>query len=95
MCSYVFIVMLSYKIHMHLRNAWKEQDITVEEGLEQLSALTAINIKVKNQILSKIPKPNLRCKKLLDLLEVRFPTYLPYVEFDKVTKINPPIRKKV
>jgi hypothetical protein len=41
-------VMLAYMIVRYLQQAWNEFDLTVEEGLKQLSTLTSIEMKVKD-----------------------------------------------
>ncbi|MBW2063277.1 MAG: hypothetical protein JRI95_17170, partial [Deltaproteobacteria bacterium] len=40
--AHVFIVMLAYRLRLVLEEAWRFLDITVEEGLKQLSTLCAI-----------------------------------------------------
>jgi hypothetical protein len=41
--------MLAYIIARILRCAWQEFDLTVEEGLNQLSTLCSMEMKVKDQ----------------------------------------------
>ena len=92
--AHLFVVMLAYKIQRHIRNAWKDMDMTVDEGLKQLGNITATNIRIKDQIVAKVPKPSNRCKELLEPLKVRIPTILPYIDFEVVTKSNLPDRRK-
>jgi hypothetical protein len=42
----VLVVMLAYMIIRKLRSAWHRFDVTVEEGLKQLSTLCSMEIKV-------------------------------------------------
>ncbi len=93
--AHLFVVMLAYKLHMALRKAWRDIDITVDEGLKELSNITATNININDRIIACVPKPNRRCGELLELLNVRIPKFLPYVEFDVVTRTNLSDRRKV
>ncbi|MFQ5493740.1 MAG: IS1634 family transposase, partial [Candidatus Dojkabacteria bacterium] len=56
--GHVFVVMLAYMIVRILRDAWKQFDLTVEEGLKQLSTLCSTEVKVKKQgSCIQIPRP--------------------------------------
>jgi len=56
--GHVFVVMLAYMIVRILSGAWKEFDLTVEEGLKQLSTLCSTEIRVKKQgSCLQIPRP--------------------------------------
>ncbi len=80
--------MLSYKIQIFLRNAWRDKDFTVDEGLKHLTNIVANKVEINNRIIHRVPKPNKTCEELLGALGVRIPTYLPYVESDVVTKVK-------
>ncbi len=94
-CAHFFVAMLSYKAQIYFRNAWKEKDITVDEGLEQLITIVANKIEINNRIINRVPKPNKTCQELLKELGVRIPTYLPDIKFDVVTKTKLTSRRKV
>ena len=65
--GHVLTVMLAYMIVRHLQQAWEEFDLTVEEGLKQLSTLSSIELKVKdNGSCFKIPRPREQSRKLLN-----------------------------
>ena len=89
-CGHFSVAMLSYKVQIYFRNAWKERDITVDEGLKHLINITANKIDIKKRIINRVPKPNKICQELLEELGVRIPTYLPYIEFDVVTRTKLP-----
>ena len=85
--GHVLTVMLAYMIVRYLQQAWNEFDLTVEEGLKQLSTLTSIEMKVKDQqSVLKIPKPREQSENLLKALNIKMPTVLPHKEVLVVTK---------
>jgi len=85
--GHVLTVMLAYMIVRYLQQAWNEFDLTVEEGLKQLSTLTSVEMKVKDQqSVLKIPKPREQSENLLKALNIKMPTVLPHKEISVVTK---------
>jgi len=76
--GHVLTVMLSYKIIRHIEKAWRGFDLTVQEGVDQLSTLCSTEVKIKDeQSVIKIPKPRQKSKELLDALDIRMPEVLP------------------
>lgn len=88
--GHVLIVMLAYKIIRHLREAWQQFNVTVEEGLRQLDTLTSIEVKIghKGSCL-KIPRPREQSQRLLDSLNISLPDVLPH------KAVNVDTRKKL
>jgi transposase len=85
--GHVVVVMLSYMIVRRLRIGWEEFDLTVEEGLNQLSTLCSMEMKVKNQASClKIPRPRAKSKQLLKALDIRMPIALPHRNVRVVTR---------
>lgn len=85
--GHVLTVMLAYMIVRHLQQAWEEFDLTVEEGLKQLSTLSSIELKVKdNGSCFKIPRPREQSRKPLKALDVKMPTVLPHRNIAVVTR---------
>src|SRR3972149_3345194 len=83
----VLTVMLAYMIVRYLQQAWNEFDLTVEEGLNQLSTLTSIEMKVKDQqSVLKIPKPREQSGNLLKALNIKMPTALHHKAVSAATK---------
>lgn len=83
------MVMLAYMIIRKLREAWAAFDMTVEEGLKQLSTLCSIEIKVKDHgPCIKIPRPREKSRELLKALDVRMPMALPHRKVRVVTRKN-------
>lgn len=83
----ILVSMLSYKIERHLRDSWSDLDITVLEGIKKLESITSIIIELSNETkLQRVPKPNQECKKLLNRVNVKIPTNLPYRDVEFVTR---------
>lgn len=85
--GHVVVVMLSYMIVRRLGLGWENFDLTVEEGLKQLSTLCSMEVKVENQAsCQKIPRPRERSKQLLKALDIRLPLVLPHRKVRVVTR---------
>ncbi|MCG2726688.1 MAG: IS1634 family transposase [Elusimicrobia bacterium] len=85
--AHVFIVMLAYMIERRLRTAWAKLNLTVEEGIKQLSTLCAIEVKIKGQgSCLKIPIPRKNSQELLNALNITLPTVLPHRNVRVVTR---------
>jgi transposase len=94
--GHVLVVMLAYMIIRKLREAWAPFDMTVEEGLKQLSTLCSMEIKVKDHgSCLKIPRPREKSRELLKALDVRMPTVLPHREVRVVTRKKLPEQRKI
>ena len=76
--GHVFVVMLAYKIVQELAKRWRAIDITVEEGIKELSTLCAIEIEMNGYgKVNQIPEPRASIKKLLKAAKVSLPKTLP------------------
>lgn len=85
--GHVLVVMLAYMIIRELRRSWAEFDLTVEEGLRELSTLCSIEIRVKGQgSCLKIPKPRKMSGELLKALDITLPEVLPQRKVNVVTR---------
>ena len=85
--GHVLVVMLAYMIIRKLREAWAALDTTVQEGLNQLSTLCSMEVKVKGHgSCIKIPRPREKSRELLKALDVRMPMVLPHREVRVVTR---------
>jgi len=94
--GHVLVVMLAYMIIRVLRRNWQNFDLTVEEGLQQLSTLCSMEMKVKNHApVLKIPRPRETSKQLLRALDIKLPTVLPHREVRVVTRKKLVERRKL
>lgn len=93
--AHVFIVMLSYLLRRELDCAWREFDLTVEEGLSLLGTLCAEEVLIGEQggYLS-VPEPRQSLARLFDALNIAPPTTLPRSQSKVATKRKLPSRRK-
>jgi len=90
--AHAHVSMLGLKIRRYLDNAWKNLDITVEEGLRELEKICVINLVEKEggKTVDRIlPEPDPLQTKLLEALEINLPKKIPE------TKIEVGTRKKI
>jgi hypothetical protein len=93
--GHVLVVMLSYLMIRELKRAWKDIDLTVEEGLKELDRICAMQLSVKGGgSCLRIPKPSPAAKELLDALEVKLPEFLPKSAANVDTKRKLTSRRK-
>jgi len=76
--GHVLVVMLAYFIRRELSRAWTSFDFTVEEGLERLKTLCAMEVKFQTGVRClKLPEPRDQSLKMLKALGIRMPHVLP------------------
>ncbi len=86
-CGHALTVMLGVIIQRELERCWKEIDITVEEGIEELGAIRMEEIRLINAVAyNRIPEPSGLSKQLLDAADVTLPSALPCLEVNVYTK---------
>jgi len=72
--GHLFVVMLAYLIVQELAKSWRDQEVTVEEGLEELKSLCTTQVLVQGRpILHNIPTPRSSVRALLDAAQVTLP----------------------
>ena len=77
--GHVFVVMLAYRLIQELQRDWAGEDLTVEEGLKQLSSLCVTEVVVNGQVKDQlVPEGRPQVKKLLELAQVDLPKKLRY-----------------
>ncbi len=76
--GHAFVTMLAYKIVRYLKEAWRTENLTVEEGLRKLRNVSTDTVKVNGiQAGSYISTPDTDTKRLLKLINVSLPKSLP------------------
>jgi transposase len=76
--GHALVVMLSYLITHHLQQAWAGLNLTVEEGLKQLSLIVSTKMLIKgHESCHCIPQPGRMIAKLLAAANVQLPQALP------------------
>jgi transposase len=84
--AHALVVMLSYIIVRFLKKKWAKLNLTVEEGLKQLTILCSTKITVKETTMHKIPVPTKTVSSLLKKAEVKLPVILPDSDINIVSR---------
>ena len=92
--SHVFVVMLSYIIVHELQKRWSALDITVEEGVAELSTISSNEVMVGEVKYSQIPQPRDQGKRLLDFAHITLPEALPCSNINVSTRRKLASRRK-
>jgi hypothetical protein len=72
--GHLLVVMLAYLLIQELYRCWCEFDLTVEEGLKELSSLCTTQVVVKGRsVMHNIPQPRASVQRLLDAAGVTLP----------------------
>src|SRR5713101_952916 len=76
--GHALVVMLAYRLVKVLAERWCALDLTVQEGIELLSSLCLVQVKVNDHVpYSEIPRPSPEIKQLFESAGVRLPSALP------------------
>jgi len=76
--GHAFVVMLAYRIVNELAKRWAGIDLTVQEGISELSQLCATEMHVNGEPqCNKIPEPRESIANLLSAAKVKLPEVLP------------------
>ncbi|MBI5459749.1 IS1634 family transposase, partial [Methanobacterium sp.] len=75
--GHVFVVSLAYRIVHELQKLWADMDLTVQEGIEELTGIDCREIKVGDITVNQIPQPRGLGEKLLKAAKVILPEVLP------------------
>lgn len=92
--GHVFVVMLAYIIVQELQKLWAEMDLTVAEGISELSTIDSIEIKIGESSYQQIPQPRDLGEKLLRLANVTLPEAIPCKDIKVTTRKKLPERRK-
>jgi len=92
--GHALVVMLAYLTVRYLRQAWADLDLTVEEGLAQLTTLCATQMVVKGKVrCNQVPVPRDLSQKLLRAADIHLPEALPHLGAFVVTRRKLPERR--
>jgi transposase len=75
--AHVFSIMLAYMIAFELRRLWREVEITIEEGIEELASLCATEVVIGNLSVQTIPRPRATGQLLLEKAGITLPDAIP------------------
>jgi transposase len=72
--GHLLVVMLAYLLVQELARCWRDLDLTVEEGLDELKSLCTTQVVVQGRpVLHNIPRPRASVQQLLDAAGVTLP----------------------
>ncbi len=75
--GYLFVLMLGYLLVQELSRCWRSLDITVQEGLDELTTLCTTQVVVKGKsLLHNVPQPRDSVARLLRAAQVDLPQKL-------------------
>jgi hypothetical protein len=93
--GHTFVVMLAYSIIRALAALWRDLDLTVQEGLDQLATLCLSEILLPGRPVSyQLPTPRDDVQQLLDAAQVRLPSKIVPKTSRVATKARLPTRRK-
>jgi hypothetical protein len=93
--AHALVVMLAYHIIMELRVRWQSLNLTVEEGIEELTHLCSMEVYVTGKPpYHEIPAPRDLSRQLLEAAQVRLPRVLPSQGIVVTTKKPLPPKRK-
>jgi transposase len=87
--GHVFVVMLAYLLEKEIESHWKNLEVTVAEGIDELGSIRATEIEIGNVKCQKVPEPVGLTKRLLESAGVRLPNVAP------AKKVHVATRKKL
>ena len=93
--GHMLIVMLAYMITHHIRGYWNEIDCTVEEGIRELSSISADVVRVAGKEIAMIPTPRSTGAELLKALDVVLPKSILHLGVKVATKKKLPDRRQL
>ncbi len=75
--GHLFVVMLAYLLVQELAKCWRELEVTVEEGIDELKTLCTTQVYVKGKaLLHNVPRPRRSVERLLDAAQVALPSQI-------------------
>lgn len=75
--GHAFVVMLSLLLQRELEACWTDLDITVKEGIDELTSIRMEEIHMEGTSIQNIPRPDMLGKQLLKRAGITLPSMLP------------------
>ena len=92
--GHAFIVMLSYMIEKYISERWMDFNITVEEGIRELTSINCIGISMGAVRYNQIPKPRDIGAGLLKALNVELPDAIQCSGIEVATRKKLELKRK-
>jgi len=87
--AHVFIMMLAYLIAYELRRRWRDIEMTIDEGIDELASISTVIVEIAGTTCQSIPEPRSYGQKLLEKLNIKLPDAIAH----RNVEISP--RKKI
>ena len=88
--AHVLVVMLAYLLVQELRRCWKDLDLTVAEGLQELGALGLTELRLGRESKGfKVSQPQGKAVRLLEACQVSWPKTVPWKQRVRVATRKP------
>ena len=87
--GHVFVVMLAYLLEQELDRYWRDLEVTIAEGIDELGSLRGTELTIGQATCQKVPEPVGLSKQLLEAADIRLPDILP------LRKVHVATRKKL
>ena len=84
--GHLLVMMLAHMIVRELRKAWKSFNLTVEEGIQELSLICRHHLRFAEKEINCIPTASTHASLLLDALKIKLPKTLEEVDIPVVTR---------
>lgn len=84
--AHVFIIMLAYLLAYELRRLWQDVEMTIEEGLQELSSLCATEVQIADTVVQTVPQPRELARELLQKADITLPEAIPCKGANVVTR---------
>ena len=94
--GHVFVVMLAYQIIRELARCWQALNVTVAEGISELSSLCMTQVTIRSETtINQIPTPRPTVQQLLKAADIIMPHALPCTGTRVDTKQKLPKERKL
>lgn len=77
--AHIFIIMLAYVLAYELQQRWRDLNVTVEEGIQELASICTVELTLVGQARCQvIPDPRPLGQQLLERLNITLPDAIPH-----------------
>jgi transposase len=93
--AHIFIIMLAYLLAYELQQRWRDLNVTVEEGIQELASMCTVELTLVGQARCQvIPDPRPLGQQLLECLNITLPDALPHRGITVATRKDLITRRK-
>ena len=78
--------MLALMITKYLQEKWKDEELTVDEGIDELVSICTMTMEIASHTFNTVPVPRPTGKRLLKRLDIKLPKTVPAKKKDVATK---------